>query len=98
VGGDGGVFRRVGLVGLAILNGKRSYEGRGGGRGEKRKRAAKTERDTVGRQTEAEAETDRQTASRWWNVLLPAATAINLEAAGPCLRCSVDRRKVLCRK
>jgi hypothetical protein len=61
VGGDGGVFRRVGLVGLAILNGKRSYEGRGGGRGEKRKRAAKTERDTVGRQTEAEAETDRQT-------------------------------------
>jgi hypothetical protein len=40
-----------------------------------------------GRQTWAE--TDRQTASQW-NVLLPAATAINLEAAGPCLRSSVD--------
>jgi hypothetical protein len=62
VGGDGGVFRRVGLVGLAILNGKRSYEGRGGGRGEKRKRAAKTERDTVGRQTGRGR--DRQTDRR----------------------------------
>jgi hypothetical protein len=40
-------------------------------------RAAKTERDTAGRQTEAE--TARQTASQR-NVLLPAATAINLEA------------------
>jgi hypothetical protein len=34
---------------------------------------------------------DRQTASQR-NVLLPAATAINLEAAGPCLRWR-DRRK-----
>jgi hypothetical protein len=91
VGGDGGVFRRIGLVGLESWDGKRYRGGRGGGRGESQKRAAKakTEVDTVGRRTEAEAEeeTDRQTASQWWNVLLPAATAIKLEAAGPCLRC-----------
>ena len=84
MGGDGGVCSILDLE---------WYETRGGlvGRGEvkTRKRAAKTEQDSV---RSAGLSRDRQTASQW-NVLLPAATAINLEAAGPCLRSSVDRRK-----
>jgi hypothetical protein len=70
------------LVGLETWNGMRQEEVEV----KTRKCAAQTERDTA---RSADKSRDRQTASQW-NVLLPAATAINLEAAGPCLRSSVD--------